>query len=172
MVIGSLFLLYRGTITLQQANPEDAIKVEFQKVLNIQTRYPALGLFVVGIIFLAAAYWFQMNSGVNNTVLKGTLQTEDPGDAMAEFISHLGESRIDSGRVFEKKVPSNLEEVEVTVRETGYEPYATAVRPDEARDGIVPFNAKLKKKLQKPETDPSQIAPAPGGLPSLQTPQS
>jgi hypothetical protein len=172
MVIGSLLLLYRGTITLQQANPEEAIKVEFQKVLNIQTRYPALGLFVVGIVFLAAAYWFQMNCHIKSTTLKGTLETEDPGDAEAEFISRLGESRIDSGRVFEKKVPSNLEEVEVTVRETGYEPYATAVRPEEARDGIVPFNAKLKKKLQKPETDPSQIAPVSGALPSLQTPKS
>jgi hypothetical protein len=168
MVVGSLVLLYRGTITLQQANPEEAIKVQFQNVLNIQTRYPAIALFVVGIIFLTVAYWFEMNMGVANTLLKGTLVSNDPGDAVAEFMSHLGESRIDSEKGFQKMVPSNLEEIEVTVRETGYEPVSTAVRPKQAKNGMVPFTAKLTKKVEKPRKDSSQIADAPAGLPSMQ----
>ena len=42
MVIGSLVLLYRGTITLKEANPDEAIKVQFKELIDVQTRYPAL----------------------------------------------------------------------------------------------------------------------------------
>jgi hypothetical protein len=114
MVVGSLVLLYRGAITLENANPEDAIKVEFQKVLNIQTRYPALGLFVVGIVFLVMTFWFQKSMGAKVT-LRGTLDTADPGDAIAVFESHLGESHIDNGNIFEMSVPCDLQEVQVTI---------------------------------------------------------
>ena len=168
MVIGSLLLLYRGTITLEQANPQDAIKLEFQKVLNLQTRYPALGLFIVGIAFLAVSYWYEQNNGVKDAELQGMLQTDNPGDAIAEFVSSLGEAHVDSGNYFRKKVPSNLEEVEVTVRETGYEPYSTAVHPNQTKKGTVSFKVNLTKKLDKPQTDPSQVLALPAGLPPLQ----
>ena|SRR5271165_2981759 len=62
MVLGSFFLFYKGILTFQQASPEEAIKVEFQKALSVQTRYPAIALFLLGVIFLGVSLWFEKSS--------------------------------------------------------------------------------------------------------------
>ena len=58
MVGGALYLLNRGIVTLKEANPDEAIKVEFQKVLSIQSRYPAIALFVLGVVFRVYLFGF------------------------------------------------------------------------------------------------------------------
>ena len=52
MVLGGILLLYKGAITLSGA-AEDALSVEFRKELRITTQYPALGIFVIGLLFVA-----------------------------------------------------------------------------------------------------------------------
>jgi len=73
MVVGSLLLLWKGAITLKEANPEEAIKVSFQRALSIQTRYPAIALFVVGIVFLFVASWLSRGNGPKQVMLTGTV---------------------------------------------------------------------------------------------------
>jgi hypothetical protein len=116
MVIFSFVLLYRGTITLQQASPQDAIKVEFQKVINVQTRYPALGLFVVGISFLIVSYWFEhisRESTAKSAEIQIPVDSDDPVDTRAHFFSDFGDVLIDNERKIVKTLPGDLDEVEV-----------------------------------------------------------
>ena len=42
MVVGGLILLYKGIITLSHASPEEALKIEYRKMVRITTHYPAL----------------------------------------------------------------------------------------------------------------------------------
>lgn len=55
MVLGSLYLLYTGAITLKQASETQALNVEIAKNVKLSTRYPALGLFAFGLLFILAA---------------------------------------------------------------------------------------------------------------------
>jgi len=52
MVVGGIVLLYRGTITLDKADQGQAVTLEFKKLIRVQTSYPALGLFVIGLAFV------------------------------------------------------------------------------------------------------------------------
>src|SRR5205809_6057410 len=56
MVVGGMVLLYKGTITLKDSNPDEAIRIEFKHMINVTTRYPALALFVIGLVFTVVAY--------------------------------------------------------------------------------------------------------------------
>ena len=103
-------------------------------------------------------------------LLKGSLVTDDPGDAIAEFKSDLGVSHIDQTNVFQIWAPLGLDEVLVTIRQTGYEPSSFAMRPPEqAKMGAKPFVKKPDKQLDQPTKDPSQIQQV-SGLPKLQIP--
>jgi hypothetical protein len=53
MVMGGVVLLYRGTITLSETPARDAVSLEFQKMFRLKTQYPALGIFVIGLAFVA-----------------------------------------------------------------------------------------------------------------------
>lgn len=91
MVAGSLYLFNRGILTLKESNPDDAIKVEFQKVLSIQSRNPAIALFIVGVIFLAVSFWFYEANPVQPIMVSGTIQGDDLKDARVSFSNQFGE---------------------------------------------------------------------------------
>jgi hypothetical protein len=171
MVLGALILLYRGTITLKEVNPEEAIKVQFKRLIDIQTRYPALGLFCVGVIFLIAAYWYESLSRTNTakiTEIEIPVKSEDPGDTVAHFMSDFGEVRIDNDQSILKTLPADLDAVEVTIKETGYKTWERAIHPNKATDGKLKMKADLEKVVSKPLKDPSQIDAAPESAPPLQ----
>jgi hypothetical protein len=64
MVVGGMVLLYKGTITLKDSNPDEAIQVEFKHMINVTTRYPALALFVIGLVFTVVALYFAQSEGL------------------------------------------------------------------------------------------------------------
>ncbi len=58
-VLGGLLLFYKGIITLQQVSDKpDAVTFEFQRVLKIQSRYPAYGFFIFGLAFITLAAFY------------------------------------------------------------------------------------------------------------------
>ncbi len=55
MVIGGLYLLSKGIISINKANKEDAITLEFKNQLKVTSHYPAIALFIIGFGFSALA---------------------------------------------------------------------------------------------------------------------
>jgi hypothetical protein len=56
------------------------VKVEFTKVLNVTTKYPALGLFVIGLTFTTIALWFAKNEQAALLEITGNI-ADKPSDA-------------------------------------------------------------------------------------------
>lgn len=78
MVVGSMILLYTGAISLKAAsNSDDALKIEFIKEIKLTTRYPALGLFLIGFSFFLAAAWFAQKGDLDNLRLEGKIESPD-----------------------------------------------------------------------------------------------
>jgi hypothetical protein len=90
MVSGSLYLFNRGILTLRESNAEEAIKVEFRKVLSIQSRNPAIALFIVGVLFLAVSFWFYEANPVRPIIVRGTVQGDDLKGASVNFSNQFG----------------------------------------------------------------------------------
>ena len=57
MVCGAIWLLKTGVIKLSAAVKGGSLTVELADKVKISTTYPALGLFVIGLAFVALAIW-------------------------------------------------------------------------------------------------------------------
>lgn len=128
MVFGSLFLLYKGVLTFKQVDPTEALRLDFQRAISIQTRYPAIALFVIGAFFLGLSLYFALAQSktalpVKPLILSGKIESDDsePISATAHFIDDLGEtpSRI-TGEIRKEALP-DIREVIVDIVAPGYE---------------------------------------------------
>ena len=165
LVIGSLGLLFVGKISLDSRSQREALSVAYKKMFNVRIRNPALGMFFFGIAVIVASYYFYLNLGVKNAKVRIALETDDPGDAVASFVGNFGMDHPDPNNAFEKDVPSNLHDVDVTITETGYNVWQKTLYLDNVKG---PFTAKLVKKVDRPEKDPGQIVNPGVKLPALE----
>lgn len=154
LVVGSLALLFLGKISLDSKSQQEALSVEYQKMFNVKVRNPALGLFFAGIVFMCASYYFYLQVGVKDANVHIALETDDPGDAIATFVGNFGSDHPDPKNHFEKKVPSNLHDIDVTITETGYNVWEKTIYLDSLQDI---FNVKLTKKVDEPAKNPDLI---------------
>jgi hypothetical protein len=180
MVVGALVLLYKGAITLQQSSPDEAVKVEFKHLINIQTRYPAIGLFVIGICFLGASLFFgdkaqkeaddlQKQLSHPTIAIEIPVKSSAPGDALAAFSSDFGGNiSIGNDDIFKQEVPKALDKVDIVIRETGYKEWRRTIHPGtDAIDGKVKMTANLEEVIQLKKIG-AEVQPA-NGLPPLPT---
>lgn len=58
MVVGSIWLLKTGVITLSAAAKDGILSMEIADKVKVSTTYPALGLFLIGLFFIGLGVWF------------------------------------------------------------------------------------------------------------------
>jgi hypothetical protein len=57
VVAGGIYLLATGAITLAATSPSDALTIEWQKKLRVNTQVPGVAFFVIGLCFVGAALY-------------------------------------------------------------------------------------------------------------------
>lgn len=78
MVVGGILLLYKGAIKLESASKDPALTVElFRKEFTLATRVPALGLFVIGLMFVGGSMWVAMKTDVPRIAVVGEISGVD-----------------------------------------------------------------------------------------------
>jgi hypothetical protein len=184
MVKRSFDLLQKGVITLRESNPEDAIKVEFKKLITVQTRYPALGFIVLAMICLGIALWAKPQlRGIVPMKLTASLNPTAQGvdTAFFEDPDPLGSSEIDStGRISTEILP-RIVKVRIRIPTPGYDPgqITKDLSPDQAKNHILDFgNFSLNgQRKKRPDDNPALIdtpsrplAPLPTGIGLTATP--
>jgi len=135
MVAGSLYLFNRGILTLRETNPEEAIKVEFRKILSIQSRNPAIAIFVVGVIFLAVSFWFYEANPVRPIVVSGTVQGEDLREAKVSFSNQFGEFQV-SGNQIKQVITPDTRVITVQLVAPRREPTSTTTEFDKNKQEV------------------------------------
>jgi hypothetical protein len=173
MVLASFYLLYKGIITINQAPRGVALDVGFQKMVKVQTRYPAIALFIVGVGFLAVSFWYNLSLRAEIKASKVKIdipiESDDPGGATAHFTTDFGTFHVNQGVLVHEEIPSDVDWVDVTIAKTGYKDWEQAIQPTTATDGKLSLTAKLEKKVeQKPIKKESQIETPSTTLPPLQ----
>jgi hypothetical protein len=169
MVGGALYLLNRGIVTLKDANPDEAIKVEFQRVLSIQSRYPAIALFVVGVVFLCISFWFYQANPIRPMIVTGKLDSDDPENATVIFTDTLGQTTPTNGGQIRQQVWPKIDQILIEIATPGHEPgklKAWAI-VDKDQNELSFGTVKAGKKLVDAPAiivNPSNVAPAPPNL--------
>jgi len=168
MVVGGMVLLYKGTITLKDSNPDEAIRVEFKHMINVTTRYPALALFVIGLVFTVVALYFAQSEGLPPFTIDGTLQAEDPADATVIISFPVYNGTPDSNGTIKRTVHPVFDNITYEVSVPGYNsPIRGSMLIKDVRDGVLsmkdlkPSGQRQENKLKRDKIIAAPGLPAP-----------
>ena len=173
MVIGAMVLLYKGTITLSEKNAQDALTLEFKKMINITTRYPALGLFIIGWAFLGLVLYLSKTNSEIPIEIRAMLKSDDPASAVvlgsATMLQTIPAS---DGGIDAFIYPSRVDAIRIEIVTPGYSQgkISKVVVPRNIRGTVINLGELNPgaKITDKPSLNPANIVAAPPNLPSLQ----
>lgn len=172
MVAGALYLLYKGTITLTEKAPEEALRVEFKKMINITTRYPALGLFVIGWAFLGLVLYLSFQTSREQPLeIKGHLKVDDARSVtVVATATMLRMNPTDDGGIDALIYPSRVDSIRIEIVTPGYARGAISrvIIPQNIHDRSIDYGDldPGRKMTEMPAVKPDNIVPAPN-LPPL-----
>lgn len=124
MVTGGIMLLRVGAIRLSEVGNKGAFAVQIRKDIKITTSYPALGIFVIGLLFVAlSTYMTKPESEIPLSIL-GHLDIPDPSSVRIQVEpDQVAVSDCpDSTGKFDKTLHPGIQRVKVTIVASGYEP--------------------------------------------------
>lgn len=172
MVVGSLYLLYKGTITLSEKNAEEAVQVEFKKLINITTRYPALGLFIIGWAFLGLVLYLSKTNSERPLEIQGKLMIDD-----TQSVTVVGSATMlqtvpaSDGGIDALIYPSRVDAIRIDIVTPGYAQgkISRVIIPQNIHDQVVNFGPldPGKKITEMPVVKQENIVSAPK-LPPLE----
>lgn len=171
MVIGGMLLLYKGIITLSQTSKDAAVTVEFKEMVKITTHYPALGLFVIGWVFIITSFIYAKPPTVKPLAIKGRVIADDPTSVSFRVYSGSGYLKPLSGGEINDTLVPQLNTLIIEITAPGYNPPTITraidgndLKKGEALLGEITFHNKV---ADKPAVVQSNIKPVTEALPPL-----
>jgi hypothetical protein len=161
MVSGGIVLLYKGAIKLEVASQDPALTVEmFKEKLKLTTHVPALGLFVIGLLFVVSAIYFAQTTAVKEISIIG--MAEAPEEEITVIVRSEWPVTAHQGRVHAVIYP-NLDVLWVQVSAPGYKP---VIQPFKDYKEVVDIGSvQLERKIpERIEPDKSNIADLPNDI--------
>jgi len=163
MVVGGIILLYKGIIKLSGTSQNEALSLEFKKEFRVSTQYPALGIFLIGLIFVVVAMIISKPQIPSPIEFRGTLENIKRDASLSVEASHWNLRAASDGKINGKITPC-LDILWVEVTAPGYEPAIKSIRKDEIQNGIANLgNLNLKQIVSKVESLEKNIKKLPTG---------
>jgi len=148
MVLGGILLLYKGAITLSGAT-EDALSVEFRKELRITTQYPALGIFVIGLMFVAIPALLGKPPETQPFTVKGTAIGVDEPISVQLVAGGWSKNLKHTGQILETHHPY-IDTLQIVITAPGYQPHKETVQLSELNNGTADLGEfELKQELSR-----------------------
>ena len=165
MVIGGIVLLYKGAIKLEVLSKDPALTVElFNKQLSVTTRAPALGLFVIGMMFVGGSLWVARDTDVQKIPVSAEIDDVDEPITATVYTSWgVAASKHEVSAVLRPA----LDILWLKIEAPGYEPLERANAMSDARGGIKLGKVKLVRAVPKIEPKEENIAPLPFEAPKF-----
>lgn len=162
MVVGGILLLYKGSIKLEVASKDPALTVEvFEKQFKLTTHAPALGLFVIGLLFVGLAIYVARETAATPIELKGKTGIID--EPVSVFVrSEWGVPAV-QGSVHHVLRPQ-LDVLWIYISAPGYEPYSQSFPRDQIKKFVDFGEIKLRRKTERIEPKKGNIVELPPGI--------
>lgn len=147
MVVGGILLLYKGAVRLEVASEDPSLTLElFEKQFKLTTHAPALGLFVIGLLFVGLSIYFGERMTAAPIELRG--KTEDVDEPVTVFVRSEWGVPAPQGKVHHILRPQ-LDVLWIYVSAPGYEPYSDSFSKDVVKKGVDFGVIKLKRQVKE-----------------------
>jgi len=175
MVLGGMVLLYKGIIKLSEASADEALSIEYKKMLKVQTHYPALALFIIGLAFIISAAWLAIKESPRQFTVEATLNT---GGVNPEMINASVEPTwrvpvqiFSGGEIQTSLAPPQPQQTlfELTISLPGHLEKHYPVDPNKSSKGIISLGALDvgSQVADKPAVISGNIVAVPSSLPPV-----
>lgn len=162
MVCGGILLLYKGAISLEVASKDEALTLEiFENQFKLTTRIPALGLFVIGLIFIGISIYYTKDTAA--TPIQVTGKTHNINEEVTVNVRSLWVVPTQSGQVFHILRP-NLDVLWVEISAPGYEPLKIPFPKNRTREGINFGDVTLKQIVDRIDVKSENIMTLPSAI--------
>ncbi len=166
MVLGGFILLYKGAIKLEGASKDPALTLEvFEKQFKLTTHAPALGLFVIGLLFIGVGIYSARETTVSPIELKAETKGETgiiDEPVTVRVTSEWGVPAV-HGSVRYVLRPA-LDVLWIYFKAPGYETYAQSFSKESIKKSVDLGEIKLKKRLPRIEPNKKNIPDYPPGV--------
>ncbi len=161
MVFGGMLLLYKGAITLSNVSNETAFTIEFKKELRVSTQYPALAIFIIGLLFVWFSVWMG-KPNLNELIIKGNASNLVEPVHISLKTSVLSSEFTHQGNILETTYP-NFKTLQIIVSAPGYENFIKTIEINPGKSTTELGNINLKQIIKKNEIK-SNIIELPLGM--------
>jgi hypothetical protein len=161
MVLGGIWLLHKGAIKLEVASRDPSLTLEmFERKLKLTTHAPALGLFIIGLLFVVSAIFFAQTTAVKEILVRG--MAENVEEEMKFILRSEWPVPVHGGKV-EHVIRPNLDRLWVIITASGCEPFQ---EPYDLKGGKIDLQSfRLEKTSEKIEEKEENIADYPEDMP-------
>jgi len=158
MVVGGMVLLAIGAIQLDaagkgdQASPE-AMILEFKKTVKVTTHYPALALFLIGVLFICASAWFSKPGKVEPWSILGKIDSPDPAAVTVAVTVDLSTLNPNYDGTIDSVIYPNLDRFKAVIHAPGCNPETQnqSLKVKDAKRHILELTAaSVHKVIEKP----------------------
>jgi hypothetical protein len=127
MVLGGIWLVAKGVITLAATPQADALSLEWKKQFRINTQVPGLAFFLVGLLFMAVSLFFLKPPDVRPIEFDGQVSgVDEPLNIVVRPAPWELPASTDGQ--FSGKVYPDFSFVVLAVSAPGYEPFTRSVK--------------------------------------------
>lgn len=165
MVVGSIWLLKSGVIRLTEAAKGGNLSVSVANKVKISTTYPALGLFIIGLAFIAMALWFSMPKPGIPLNIVGKIDIDEPSLVTVNVEPDISATfKPDSYGRLDHVLRLDVRRLNVVINAAGYkpQPFTTTLKMEDAQGQKLAFDQVVKfEKLSVPVPSPGKVDPLP-----------
>jgi hypothetical protein len=170
MIIGGMYLLYKGVITLRATPKADALTVRWRKQFVFSTQVPALGFFLMGLALMVLALWYARPKPDLPLTISGSVAgVEAPIKVLVRAEPWDFERGVTgTNPSFTGTVYPNLHTLLVDVTAPGYQPDDRSINEADwlNKHSINLGTINLTKIVVEGQTNPADIAPLPFPTPA------
>lgn len=126
MVLGGIWLVAKGVITLAATPKTDALTIEWKKQFRMNTQVPGLAFFLVGLLFVSVSLVFLQPPDVAPIEFEGHVKgVEEPMSVLVR--PHEWKLPDNSAGRIRGRVFPDLRILTLVINAPGYEPYTVSV---------------------------------------------
>jgi hypothetical protein len=127
MVVGGIWLVAKGVITLAATPQAQALTIEWKRQFRINTQVPGLAFFIVGMLFISISLRFLQPDPVLPVELVGELRGMDQPWLLSIRPQNSWEQRGSATRTFSTKIYPEVSSLVIEVTAPGYEPFEKSI---------------------------------------------
>ena len=135
MVIGGIWLIAKGQLTLAATPQTDALTIEWKKQFRMSTQVPGIAFFIIGLIFVVVTLVFLKPATLVPMEFEGEIKgVEEPVSILVRPTTNWELPGTTSGKINGMIYP-DLSVVLLVVNAPGYEPFSKPIKisPDGRR---------------------------------------